>query len=147
VTEGVVSVRHDGREMRVTAGGSWPTCEAPAPIASAHVEAPLARSPVAAPAVSAKPTASSTLADQNDLFERAVAFERQGAKGSAVATFDRLLAEYPRSPLVESATVERMKVLASSDPARARREAELYLTRWPQGFGRKEAEAILARGP
>ncbi len=58
---------------------------------------------------------------------------------------DRLLARYPGGPLSESAVVERMKVLESVDRRAARQAATDYLRRYPRGFGRADAEALLGR--
>lgn len=135
VTEGTVVIRHGGTEARVSAGQSWPTdCTA----ASAPAPAPaptLTPAPAASPAPAAAP--ASQLAEQNDLFAEAIAAKRRGASAQAVAVFDRFLAKYPSSALAESALAERMKLLRT--PAAAKQ----YLARYPNGFARAEAHAIL----
>ena len=107
MTEGVVSVRRDGAEVRVTPGHVWPEkCveakaaapEASAPAPSAHVrvrthgkgthvsapaEPVVAEAPAEEPApVEAPPPAppltKSELAAQNDLFASAVRAKRRG---------------------------------------------------------------------
>jgi hypothetical protein len=55
------------------------------------------------------------------------------------------MARYPASPLAESAAVQRMNLLAASDPARVKVAARQYLARYPQGYARTEAEGLLAR--
>ncbi|HEX3772547.1 MAG TPA: FecR family protein [Polyangiaceae bacterium] len=158
VTEGVVSVRHAGLEDRVPAGSQWPaSCAAPAPSASVAststhaprrtpAPSPAAGAPAASPAAGA-PAAGSTLADQNDLFTAAMAARRRGESRAALALFDRFLEEYPSSTLVESAVVERMRLLHAASPARGRAAARDYMGHYPSGFARGEAEAILAEAP
>jgi hypothetical protein len=137
VTEGAVVVRAAGSETMVAAGDKWPHCA----VAS---NAPVAADPKrAAP----PPALQSQLADQNDLFAEAVAAKRRGAAGIAIATFDRFLAKYPSSPLAESAAAERMRLLRGGDRAAARAAARDYLARFPSGFARADAQAILAEAP
>jgi ferric-dicitrate binding protein FerR (iron transport regulator) len=139
VTEGVVVVRHADREDRIGAGNPWPSgCAASTEVAAISDRRAPAR---------VAPQAASTLAEQNDLFTSAVAAKRRGDARSALAAFDRFLANYPRSPLVESATVERMRLLHTTDPARGSAAASDYLARYPNGFAHAEAEAILAERP
>jgi len=88
--------------------------------------------------------AISDLAAQNDLFSKAMHEKQSGSANAAVATLERFIATYPASPLAESAVAERMKILATSDPARARTAAREYLARYPRGFARGDAEKILA---
>jgi hypothetical protein len=143
VSEGVVVVHRDGKDVRVATGEQWPTgCGAPA-IASAAT--PLASG--APPRSSAAATPASTLAEQNDLFARAVAAKRRGDLAGALRGFDRFLARYPSSALAESAAVERMRILRSTDPGRAVTTARQYLARYPNGFAHAEAEAIVAEEP
>jgi hypothetical protein len=143
VSEGTVVVRHAGVEARVAAGEAWPGgCGSTASAAPAES--------AAAPMVARGPSASasvSTLSVQNDLFARAIAAKRRGDAGGAISGFDRFLARYPGSPLAESATVERMRLLRASDPARAAGAARAYLARYPSGFAHAEAEAILGGSP
>jgi len=170
VSEGVVVVRHSGTEVRVAAGQRWPTCDvhaardvhaapkdpsvAPAaPVApltvAATTPAPASTTgtreatPVAAPA----PDTSSRLAEQNDLMDEAMRFKKRGDVGGAIARFDRLLAQYPNGPNAETAEVERMRLLATSDRARATVAAREYLRHHPRGYARSEAEAIRAAAP
>jgi outer membrane protein assembly factor BamD (BamD/ComL family) len=89
--------------------------------------------------------AATTLAAQNDLFQEAMGYKRQGSAGLAVTRLERLIAEYPASPLRESATVERMKLLDGMDHPAGRRAAQEYLGQWPGGFAVADAQRILAR--
>ena len=168
VTEGVVSVRRDGNEVRVTPGHVWPEkcneMQAVAPAAaapaasprvrphggarSAHVSAPaapvVAEAPAEAPApVEAPPLSKSELAAQNDMFASAVRAKRRGQGSLALRIFERFSREYPSGPLTESAATERMKLLIKIDPVAARRAAPDYLSRYPNGFARAEARQLL----
>jgi hypothetical protein len=135
VSEGVVVVRHAGAETRVSAGEQWPSgCGRAAETVPAGS--------VAGHTPSAEPP--SNLGAQNDLFAAAVAAKRQGNLRAAVTAFDRFLGRYPGSPLAESAHVEKMRILRATDPSRAVTTARDYLARFPAGFGRAEAEAIVA---
>ncbi len=139
VSEGVVVVRHAGAEVRVPAGDAWPRCAAPVAAAPPKVEPRPTHAPShAAPA--------SNLAEQNDLFDAALRDKREGRGRAAVAKLDALLTKHPHGPLAESASIERMRVLATSDRARAVSAAREYLRRWPKGSARDEARAI-ADGP
>ena len=142
VFEGVVVVTHGGAQSRVAAGEHWPSCGVGA-AASATSTSP--REPRFAPTLPAsKHEPSSKLIEQNDLYEDALRLKRSGDAGGAVAKLDRLLAEYPDGPLAESAEVERMRVLATSNAPRATAAGRDYLRRHPHGFARSEAEAIAA---
>jgi ferric-dicitrate binding protein FerR (iron transport regulator) len=138
VTEGVVVVRHAGVESRVEAGQQWPSGCSQAPVAT---RASSGSSAVHAPGSSAP---ASSLGEQNDMFADAMAAKRRGDSGEALADFERFLARYPASPLAESATVERMRLLRSTDSWRAPAAARQYLGRYPNGFARAEAQTILA---
>jgi hypothetical protein len=172
VTEGVVSVRRDGTEVRVTPGHVWPEkCtagQAAAPAASApapsahvrvrthgkgtHVSAPaepvVAEAPAEEPAPvetppPAPPLTKSELAAQNDLFASAVRAKRRGHGSQAVRIFERFSREYPNSPLTESAVAQRMKLLAVIDSIAARHAATDYLSHYPNGFARAEARQLI----
>jgi hypothetical protein len=174
VSEGVVSVRVGGREVRVHPNGAWPEgCGAasslgptttrvvpPAPatvaaraersarVVSAPLERPAPRTPPApaaptAPAILVTPP--SELVAQNDLFSAAVRARNAGQPSEAARLFGKLASEHPRSPLLESATVQRMKLLAPIDREAAARAAADYLARFPSGFARPDAEKLVAR--
>lgn len=162
VYEGVVTVRSAGVEARVPAGEHWPQgcAREPAPLLGSSATAREARiepsarvlpSAAAAPhaavaeaqTVAGGATFASDLAEQNDTFAAATAARRAGQLSSAVTRLEALLARYPHSPLAEDATAERMKLLRGLDAARAREAARGYLARYPRGFARAEAQAIL----
>jgi len=157
VREGVVSVRAHGTETFVHPNEVWPsgcaaTASSPATTGTLPTSAPAAstREPaqdeVAAPPSPkrAAEAPASSLAAQNDLFERAIARKRAGDPAGAVAALDDLLARYPSSHLAQSARAERMKLLRGIDPKRARAAARDYLDRYPSGFARHDAELIVA---
>jgi outer membrane protein assembly factor BamD (BamD/ComL family) len=87
---------------------------------------------------------TSALGEQNALFSTAVAARRRGERRAALAALDRLVATYPEGPLAESAAAERFRVLQAVDMERARAAARDYVARYPSGFARDEAEAVLA---
>jgi hypothetical protein len=134
VSEGVVVVRSKGLEARVKAGEEWPRgCQTP--------------KPVAPPSATVAATAVSDLAEQNRMFAAATAARRQGEAARAIGLYEELTIRHPSSALVESASVERMRLLAGVDPPRARQAASEYLAHHPRGFARREAEAIAAGHP
>lgn len=164
VTEGVVVVRHGGTEKRIVAGERWPACEAsvepaadaklatpPAPRTSAAL-LPSAQPPAPAPthrhdhaaAAAGSTTDAAPLAAQNALYGRAVREKNEGRADAALTTLDDLLTTYPQSPLGESARLLRMRILATTDRRRAAVAAEDYLRRYPAGFARDEAAALVA---
>jgi hypothetical protein len=143
VTEGVVVVRHSGVEDRVAIGEQWPSGCAHAAANPSSVtlkQAPGASAPMA-------PSTISSLADQNDLFAVAASAKRRGDTRAALAALDRFLSLYPASPLAETVTVERMRLLQSVGNGRAPAAARDYLARYPNGFAHAEAEAIGSETP
>lgn len=153
VREGVVVVRHDGKEDRVAAGEHWPRCASSEPAPSAIIapsaprtapRPPAPSPPSASPATSAS---ASRLSAQNDLFQDAMRRKRSGDLAGAVATLERLRTDYADGPLAENAEVERFRILSSFDRARGVSAAREYLRTRPRGFARAEAEAIVAGSP
>lgn len=165
VSEGVVVVRKDGLESRVAAGEQWPVgctvtvaVEKPAPapeLAPAppklEVAHPTVASPSVAVAVAPKPSVSAAsppvvdgLATKNDVFAAALRAKNQGQLHTALAGFDTYLSQYPDGELVENASAQRMSILSKIDPPRAVAAAKQYLARWPNGFAREEAQAIVS---
>ncbi|HVU03281.1 MAG TPA: FecR domain-containing protein [Polyangiaceae bacterium] len=154
VSEGVVSVRHAGQEVRVHPGESWPNCPVKDAQASGHVArrafGGMARASAAeptAPLTPAEERVASDLREQNDLFATAFAAKQRGANADAIAGFETFLSRYPGSSLAENAAAQRMKLLRSVDSSRARTAAKAYLGRYPKGFARADAEAILSGSP
>lgn len=164
VSEGTVVVRASGREDSVHQGESWPrdcaatgareatvasTPSAPAATPSAEVtpraQPSRSKDPPTTVLAAASP-AGSDLAAQNALLADASAARRRGDRAAALATYDRFLEQYPGSQLAESAYVERMRLLAASDPRRGAAAARAYLARYPRGFASAEATDLTADG-
>jgi hypothetical protein len=116
-----------------------PSTAPPSPVAPT-APAPATPDNIGAPAVTA-----SLLAAQNNLFAAAVRAKNQGRAREAATLFGRLVSEYPQGPLVESAAVQRMKVLATTDVNAAAHAATEYLQRFPAGFARAEAQRLRDR--
>jgi hypothetical protein len=165
VSEGVVSVTGGGAsEVRLLPGGTWSSpCAAPlgaASSASSPALASGAAGPRARPdrerprwlrrrhrdaPASASPSPSpSQLAAQNDLFVAAARARKQGRSSQALDLFERFVETYPDSSLLESALVQRMRLLrAGGTPGAAAQAATRYLGQFPDGFARTEAEQVL----
>lgn len=142
VTEGRVVVRENGVEHVLGPGDRWErACPAETPPAASSATAPR---PAAPPRPAPMPASSSELAAQNALFGDAMNAKRRGDGRAAVASLDELVERHPRSPLREAAEAERMKLLATIDPARAQVAARAYVARYPNGFAVPDANAILA---
>ncbi len=141
VTEGVVVVRHDGTEDRITAGEVWPDgCARAGGAASANDGARTGGSlRVAGPV--------STLPERNDLFKRAVDANNAGDVRGAVAGFELFLGRYPSGPLAEDARIQIMKLLVKVSPSQAASAAHQYLAEYPKGASRDEAEGIISAAP
>lgn len=150
VSEGDVRVRAGEKAVDLTAGEQWPAdCIAAAHAAPAPdrrtVPRPRATAPSTLPAAPASPAAPvSSLGVENDLFAEAVRARSAGELAHAAATFGRLIDEHPRSPLLESAMVQRMRLLATLDRAAGVSLAHAYLSRFPAGAARPEAERLTA---
>jgi len=120
----------------VGAGEAWPVgCAARKPVI------------VVVPSAASSDAIRSDLVEQNRMFVAATAARRQGDIQGAVGLYERFVATYPSSALAESAAVERMRLLATSDPVRARAAATEYLARHPKGFARDEAVSISSKHP
>jgi ferric-dicitrate binding protein FerR (iron transport regulator) len=142
VSEGVVAVRHDGVEARVTAGQQWPEgCGHAVTVANPQV----ATGPT--PASVGVTVPISTLSEQNDLFARAVSSMHQGDARGAIAGFDRFLAKFPGGANAQDAAAHRMHLLRSVSTPRALSAAKQYLSMYPGGYARAEAEAIVLGSP
>ncbi len=168
VEEGLVVVRASGvAEVGVAAGQSWPPCattiqaSAPSstpsstpsndrPVVAERPSLPLKPGPTPAathtPPPAPAPEPGSSLAEQNTLYERALGQRRAGARAEAVATLEQLLARYPAGPLAESASAERMRLLAKQGSPHAPGAARAYLAAYPNGFARADALAIAGAG-
>lgn len=119
--------------------------QSPSLAETAKVAPEAASPPEAQPSVaaSAPPPPRSSLVEQNDLYARAVAARRSGQPSLALELYAELTRRFPASALVESALIERVRILQKLDPGRASAEARTYLRRFPSGFARDEARAIV----
>ncbi|MGH7438827.1 MAG: FecR domain-containing protein [Polyangiaceae bacterium] len=143
VSEGVVEVRHAEKQARLLPQDQWPNgCRPPADPAEKD-SSPARASPPRAPSSSD----SSSLAEQNAVFGRAVDTMRSGDTRTALVAFERFVAKYPNSTLAESASAYRMRLLRPIAPALAASAAKQYLARYPKGFARDEAEETIAEVP
>jgi hypothetical protein len=142
VFEGVVTVRAGATEAALHPGEVWPKDCGPAPAANMP-SSPTRVSPASGAISSAHAMAASELRAQNDIFDEAMSARRRGDPRGALAAFDRLLSRFPGCPLAESATAERIKILAEVDRARASDAAREYLRKYPSGFARGDAEGLL----
>jgi hypothetical protein len=157
VYEGIVSVRHQGNEARVPAGGEWPSgCTNVMAVAPPSTPRGAAGSPPAPGVGAAGSSRSAPLAaapdpsqlkEQNDCIARALTAKRSGAVQEAISAFEGCIAAYPSSPMVENAMVQRMRLLRTVEPSRAASAARQYLARYPHGFARAEAEAMVQQEP
>jgi FecR protein len=139
VTEGVVVVRHAGVESRVAAGETWPC--------AMSTTSGLNGDDLLKPATAGHGAAPSVLSEMNALYEQAMSAKHRGDAHAGIAALTQLLQKYPSSQLAEGATVERMRMLKSVSPAHSVREAKRYLSSYPNGYARSEAEAIVAGTP
>jgi FecR protein len=144
VTEGVVVVRNEGKSVTLRAGDHFPNCEvkaavteAPSKEGAAFTELPKVKPSVGVAVQAPSPEAHSTLATQNDLFADAMQKKRAGNTQGALDALNRLTREFPKGPLLESASAERMRLLGTASAAKE------YLRRYPEGFAKAEAEALL----
>jgi hypothetical protein len=165
VTEGAVEVRSRGKKLVLHPGDTWEGDCAPAEKAADVARAPsrVAKKAAAAPATPTAPSgtevvtsiaepqqsakdaaAESSLNEQNDLYAAATAARKQGDGARALTLYDRLIERFPRSPLAESASVERIRLLKRLSPERAEGDARRHLSRYPQGFASVELRALLA---
>jgi hypothetical protein len=147
VYEGRVVARVRDREVSVGPGEEWTAaCEALAPPAAAPDRPPSSPTPADAPSARSVPQNHGVQA-MNDLFADAMDAKAKGDKARALSALQHLETLYPSSPLAESATVERMKLLATTNPKAASSVAKRYLARYPDGFARDVAEGIVAKSP
>lgn len=162
VQEGVVEVRWSGRVVQVRAGESWPEgcataavaedppSPAPRPIAGSSQHDATAAHAAAQPIAgvgghpATEPAERSSTLRQLELFGQASKAARIGDVATALGLFQELARTYPGSALAENAVAERMRLLRGADPMAAKREAARYLKLYPSGFGKSEAEQILA---
>jgi ferric-dicitrate binding protein FerR (iron transport regulator) len=146
VSEGWATVRSGGREIKLVSGDEWrTTCPVTKQALGSEMARRVSPSPaaVSALALAVPAPAPSSLDGQNELFSAAMRAKRGGRTGDALDLFAQFLYEYPDSPLVESAMVQRMRLAAAEDPTWAMTIATRYLARFPDGYARIEAQEIV----
>ncbi len=114
VTAGKVAVYTEDAVRMLTAGATWVVGVAvEVPIeATASSGVPVSSAATAATLETSAAGARSTLAAENRLLAEAMRLRLQGDNERALARLDELIARHPRSPLADTARVERMRVLA-----------------------------------
>lgn len=147
VSEGVVTVAWSGHDVELLPGDSWSSdCPRarPSPRSVSAAAAIAATEQNARERGPRRKTSPSDLAAQNQLFSSAVRARRSGRVSDSLGLFGRFLREYPASSLVESALVQRLRLLTATEHGAAAAAATDYLSRFPNGFAREEAEKVLA---
>jgi hypothetical protein len=87
-----------------------------------------------------------TLAEENRIYEAALAARNAGDDRRAAEGFSQLLARYPRSVLGEQSLAERFRALdRAGQVSLAVASARRYLAAYPEGFARADAERIVKR--
>jgi len=165
VSEGRVEVDSRGNTLFLGPGEHWSSQDSapvslPAPEFGRGTQ-PQPRSPsgAASEASSAVPnapgrasatprgTSGSTLAEENRLYEQAMARASAGELPTALATLATLIRAYPHSPLAQSARVDRFRLLQrGGNASAAAQEARRYLSEYPNGFARAEARRLALQG-
>jgi hypothetical protein len=155
VKEGKVLVRsRDGASRFLTAGEEWRSSSeqpgagvqqaTPAPVATLEQAAPpKPHAPTPATAAPASPAvvSASELAAQNRLLEGAELARKSGMPALALERLDTLMRRYPNAELAHNAHVQRFRLLWSMGRrAESANAARQYLERYPEGFGREEAQ-------
>jgi TolA-binding protein len=91
---------------------------------------------------------TSTLAEENRLMQAALAARRAGQNARAVQLLTELLTSHPGSPLAQNAEVERFRaLLRSGDQQSAARQANAYLSQYPNGMAADEARKLAGSAP
>jgi hypothetical protein len=149
VRRGTVWVSQRG-ERRATLGAGSKWRSAPEPAAEVAAAAPPKgehRAEVLAKAASSRTVeAQGTLAEENRLYESALAARNSGDDRRAAEAFGQLLSRYPRSVLREQSLAERFRALdRSGHVSQAVASARRYLAAYPEGFAKADAERIVKR--
>lgn len=148
VRRGTVWVSQRG-ERRATLGAGSKWRSAPEPAAESAVAASPKgelRTEAYAPKITpARATeAQGTLAEENRLYESALAARNAGDDRRAAEAFGQLMSRYPRTVLREQSLAERFRALdRSGQVSQAVAAARRYLAAYPDGFARADAERIV----
>ncbi|MFT3711923.1 MAG: hypothetical protein QM817_30145 [Archangium sp.] len=133
VQEGSARVKVAAKEVTLEEGDVWPSCVGVKDVPSEPVKPP--------PAKVEKPM---TLDEQNDLFQRAVELQREGAVLDAAAMLERIVQKAPESPLAEPAMAQELRWLMVNHRDQATVVARRYLRKFPMGSARADAEKLVA---
>jgi hypothetical protein len=149
VRRGTVWVSQRG-ERRATLGAGSKWRSAPEPASEVAAAAPPKGEPRAgafAKAASSRTVeAQGTLAEENRLYESALAARNVGDDRRAAEAFGQLLSRYPRSVLREQSLAERFRALdRAGQVSQAVASARRYLAAYPEGFAKADAERIVKR--
>jgi hypothetical protein len=147
VDSGTVQVHRTGGSEKLRAGESWrhgsKDAESRAATTGDHGAEDNDTSAAPDP-----PSEQDSLGDQNRMFEAALLAKRRGLDSLALRQLEQLLGSYPRGALSEQARVERFRILhRTGNVEGARSAARAYLSAYPAGFARAEAESILGTEP
>lgn len=161
VRRGTVWIMQGGKQRAVlSAGDDWrsPIATAVAGTATTGAQAEPAPAPegragvtrrpsvAARPATGARPVDSGTLAEENRIFQAALAARNAGDNAGAADTFASLLSRYPRSVLREQALAGEFRALDRAGRSSAATvAARRYLASYPAGFARADAERVANR--
>lgn len=146
VRRGTVWVSHHGKQEAVLgAGQDWASAKSLAAVAAVVPEpqpAPTTRAPGRGRSA-ARPVESGTLAEENRLFEGALSARNAGDFAGAAEGFRQLLTRFPRTVLAEQALAGRFRALERAGRTSAAViSARRYLSSYPQGFARADAERL-----
>jgi hypothetical protein len=149
VRRGTVWVTQRGeRRATLGAGSKWRSvaeARARAAVEPAANETP-AKIALAPSRASRAAEAQGTLAEENRMYEAALAARNTGDDRRAAEAFGQLLARYPRSVLGEQSLAERFRALdRAGQVSLAVAAARRYLAAYPEGFARADAERIVKR--
>ena len=133
--------------------GGPPVASAPhaEPVTATAAPSPARRAPAVSPTRSEERAdasiGTSTLAEETRRYEDAMRLARAGKVDRALVALESLMHDRPRTPLLQSARVEHLRLLSrAGNQAAAAREARSYLSDYPTGFARAEAKQMALFG-
>jgi hypothetical protein len=152
VRRGTVWVMQRGeRRATLNAGSKWRSTPEARVTASTPTPAPVADARKVTASTAGERSARSaqaegTLAEENRLYESALAARNAGDDRRAAEAFGQLLSRYPRSVLGEQSLAGRFRALdRAGQVSLAVAAARRYLAAYPEGFARADAERIVKR--
>ena len=160
VTEGRVEVDSRGQVVFLGPGDHWssqtsaPESEAAPVSLDPHADARAGAARPVTTSFTRPPTSAraargseSTLAEENRLYAQALTQASAGELSLALADLAALIERYPGSPLAQNARVERFRLLQQGGSgSAAAQEARRYLSEYPNGFARGEAQRLALLG-